>query len=76
MHNFTGRGTTGGDTVKDEETQPRLAYPLPEAARLLGVCARTVTRLADSGALSTIRIGRRRLVTRQALEKLVSARGA
>lgn len=44
-----------------------LAVSLAEAARLLGVSERTVRRLAASGDLGTVTVGRRRLVPMAAI---------
>ena len=48
-----------------------LAYDVPAAGRLLGVGTTKAWELVRSGELPTIRIGRRRLVTRQALHAFV-----
>lgn len=49
----------------------RLALSLPEAAKLLGCSSGLVYRLARQGKLPTIRLGRRRVVPRQALDSLL-----
>jgi excisionase family DNA binding protein len=50
----------------------RLAYPIPEAAHLLGISPRGVYRLIETSELHTVMLGRRRLVPRQELERLVT----
>lgn len=45
----------------------RLAYPIPEAADLLGIGRTTLYAEIAAGRLATITVGRRRLVTRDAL---------
>ena len=49
----------------------RLTLNVPEAARLLGISRTTAYALAKSGRLPTIRLGKRILVPRQALERLL-----
>jgi excisionase family DNA binding protein len=46
-----------------------LAYDVPAAARLMGVGTTKAWELVRPGQLPSIRIGRRRLVTRQALDR-------
>lgn len=50
----------------------RVALSVAEAAEATGLSRRTVERLIRSGELSSIRIGRRRLVTLDALTDLLS----
>ena len=57
-------------------TEARLAYPIPEAAAELGIGRTTLYGEIAAGRLPTITIGRRRLVTRQALEDYLAARVA
>ena len=45
-----------------------LAYDVPVAGRLIGVGSTKAWELVRSGDLPTIRIGRRRLVTKRALQ--------
>jgi excisionase family DNA binding protein len=49
----------------------RLTLNVPEAARLLGISRTTAYALAKSGRLPTIRLGKRILVPRQALGRLL-----
>jgi excisionase family DNA binding protein len=48
----------------------RITFSIPEAASALGVCPRTIYSLMGSGNLRTIRIGRRRLIPRDELNRL------
>lgn len=48
-----------------------LAYDVPSAGRLIGVGTTKAWELVRSGELATVRIGRRRLVTRKALHEFV-----
>jgi excisionase family DNA binding protein len=49
----------------------RLAYPVSEAARLLGVSARSVRYLLKSGKLGFAKIGRRIVIPHAALDQLL-----
>ena len=52
----------------------RLAYPLNEVAALLGgVSQRTLYNHIGAGALKTIKVGGRRLVTREDLAAFIDA---
>jgi excisionase family DNA binding protein len=52
--------------------EPRRTYSVEEAGRILGVCRNSAYALAKSGELPTIRLGRRLLVPRAALERLLA----
>lgn len=52
-------------------TDARLTYTVEEAARLLGVGRASAYAAARSGDLPAIRVGRRLLVPRLALERLL-----
>jgi excisionase family DNA binding protein len=54
----------------------RRTYTVEEAGTLLGVCRNTAYALAKSGELPTIRLGRRLLVPKAALDALLSGRSA
>jgi len=45
-----------------------LAVSIPEAARQLSVCARTITYLINSKELASRKIGRRRVIPKAALD--------
>ena len=53
-----------------------LAFPIPEAASVIGVGRTTLYAEITAGRLPTITIGRRRLVTRRALEDYLDSRSA
>jgi excisionase family DNA binding protein len=53
----------------------RKAFSLGEAARLTGLCVSTLYNLMGNGRLHTIKVGGRRLVTREALDALLGASG-
>ena len=52
-------------------TVPRHSYSLDEAAQSLGLSRRTLYHLMDAGKLSTVKLGKRRLVPAQELERLI-----
>ena len=49
----------------------RLMYPIPEAADQIGISARVMERLIKGGQISSVLIGRRRLVPHDALEDYI-----
>jgi len=51
--------------------QPRATYSVPEAGEILGVGRSLAFAAASDGTIPTIRIGKRLLVPRAALEKLL-----
>lgn len=52
--------------------EQKLALSLTEAAEMLGCSAGLLGRLARRGDLPTVRLGRRRLIPRKALDGLLS----
>lgn len=52
---------------------PRLALTVAETAASLGVSQRSIYRLIDRGELPTVKVGKRRLVRVEDLEKLLEA---
>jgi excisionase family DNA binding protein len=55
------------------DTDQRLTYTVPEAARILGISRGAAYAAAAEGTIPTLRIGRRLLVPRVALERLLEA---
>ena len=51
---------------------PRVAYPIPEFAVLVGISPSTVYRMAARGELELVRFGRRQFVPAAQLQKLRS----
>jgi excisionase family DNA binding protein len=51
----------------------RKTFTLGEAAGLTGLCVSTLYNLMGHGRLQTIKIGGRRLITREALDALIGA---
>lgn len=54
-----------------QNASERMAYSRQEAATLIGVGLGTIERLVSSGELRCKRVGRRVLIPRGALEKLL-----
>ena len=55
-------------------TPTRLAYAVPESARMLGISRRGLYRLIEDGTLRTVTLGRRRLVPAAELARLTQPR--
>ena len=51
----------------------RLAYSPSETAKLIGVGRTTVYELIGNGSLETVKLGSRRLITRDAIDRLLAA---
>lgn len=58
----------------DQATQRKRPYSIDEAASELGLCRNTIYRLAASGELPTIRLGKRMLVPAPALHALLEGK--
>jgi excisionase family DNA binding protein len=58
-----------------DERQTRATYTVDETARILGVGRNTTFDAIKRGEIPVIRLGRRILVPRGALERLLEARG-
>jgi len=55
--------------------EEKLTYTVKETARLLGIGRNTMWKAVWRGQLPTIRIGKRRLVPKVALEKMLGEAG-
>lgn len=60
-----------GDPMKKKRTSRNFSLSPQEVASLLGVTRQHVYALMDRGELGSIRVGRRRLITRYDLERLL-----
>ncbi len=58
-----------------ETAQPRLTYTVEEAAKLLGVGRALAYEAARQGTIPTLRVGKRLLVPKAALERMLNANG-
>ena len=56
-------------------SEERLVYTVEEAGKLLGIGRSAAYEAARSGELPVIRIGRRWLVSKQALDRMLSEAG-
>jgi excisionase family DNA binding protein len=54
-----------------DDSSNALLVRLPDAAHLLGVSLSTIERLVASGQLPSVKLGRRRLVARTAIDDIV-----
>jgi len=54
------------------QEHPRLAVGPEDAASMIGVSTSTMRRLLDSGAIRSVKLGRRRLVPIEALAELLA----
>jgi excisionase family DNA binding protein len=50
----------------------RLTLTVPEAGKILGICRNAAYEAASTGEIPTVRIGRRLLVPKKALEKILA----
>lgn len=62
------------DSRRDTWPEPPLLLSTVEAAALLGINRSTVFELLASGDITSVKIGRRRLISRQALAEFIAAR--
>jgi excisionase family DNA binding protein len=58
---------------ENRDVPDRLAYSPGKAAGLLGLGRTTIYKLIKVGALETVKIGTRTLITRDAIERLLTA---
>jgi excisionase family DNA binding protein len=63
-------------TKSEVPASERLAIPLTEGAKMIGVGLSYCYELMKAGKLKTFKIGRRRMVTRQALQNCIDAQQA
>jgi excisionase family DNA binding protein len=68
----TGRSECEADRVLDRRWDGRSTFTVPEAAEILGLSRWLAYEAAKKGTLPTIWIGRRCIVPRRALEKLLT----
>jgi excisionase family DNA binding protein len=55
--------------------EPRLAFGVQEAADALGVSRELVKHMIRTGELPSVKLGRRRLISRKALERFLAGGG-
>ncbi len=60
--------------MSDQRPPARILYPVPEVAQLLGaITDRYVWKLVETGALRSVKIGRRRLIPHDALAEYLAS---
>ena len=59
------------EAVSRSEESERAVFTIPAAARILEISPNSAYKAAERGEIPTIRIGRRLLVPRRALERLL-----
>ncbi len=57
--------------IEHEQPAGRLAYSVQEVAQALGISRDMVNDLLRTGQLGSIKVGRRRLISRKHLERLL-----
>jgi excisionase family DNA binding protein len=64
-------------TTSDHRSgEPRLAFGVQEVADALGVSRELVKHMIRTGQLPSVKLGRRRLISRKALERFLAGRDA
>ena len=59
--------------IEPDEPASRLAYSVQEVAQALGISRDMVNDLLRTGQLGSIKVGRRRLISRKHLERLLES---
>jgi excisionase family DNA binding protein len=62
--------------VTTNETRESLVYSVPEAGRLLSLSRATSYMLANQGVIPTIRLGRRLVVPKIAIQRMLAEAGS
>jgi excisionase family DNA binding protein len=74
-HNLPVSEKTEGHSTESGKTAPppnRLLYPVPEVAILLGVEQRLIWKYIETGDLRSVKLGRRRLVPKDAIHQFLA----
>ncbi len=58
--------------MSDNETGEKLVYTVPEAGKLLGISRATAYSLAHQGQIPVIRLGKRLVVPKCGLERMLN----
>lgn len=69
-------GSTADRSAATGSVPRREAYPVREAAELLGIHERTVWKLVKAGDLESFMVGRRRLVSAVAIHQFIEKQTA
>lgn len=62
--------------ITDSQSSDKLTLTVQEAGRMLGISRATAYQLANQGKLPVIRLGRRLLISKAGLERMVNEAGA
>lgn len=62
--------------ITDSQSDDRLTLTVEEAGKMLGISRATAYQLANQGKLPVIRLGRRLLISKAGLERMVNEAGA
>lgn len=60
----------------DSQSDDKLTLTVEEAGKMLGISRATAYQLANQGKLPVIRLGRRLLISKAGLERMVNEAGA
>src|SRR5262249_55281600 len=63
----------GGDSRRSSARLTRQTVTIPEAAAILGIPRSTAYKLANEGVIPTLRLGRRKLVSRAVLNRMLGS---
>lgn len=64
--------TTPSETLPSGIATKGISYGIDDACRLLGISRVMLYRLLGTGEIASIKVGRRRLITRRALEQFIA----
>jgi excisionase family DNA binding protein len=73
IHSCGASRTTEASRATQEDADERLTFTVEEAAKRLGISRNFAYRAVSRGEIPSVRIGRRLLVPKAALEKLLAA---
>jgi excisionase family DNA binding protein len=62
--------------TRNTEFDERFAYSIADVAGRLGLSERTIHRMISTGAMRSIKAGRRRLIPREAVRQLLTGQAA
>jgi len=71
-----GKMSRGETNILDNKFQKKLTITVPEAAKMLGISRGLAYEMAREGAIPTLRFGRRMVVPRAAIERLLEETNA
>jgi hypothetical protein len=75
LYNIVNDIARGESMLKSKETSESLVYDVPTAGKLLNLSRATAYSLAAQGIIPTIRLGKRLVVPKVALERMINEVG-